>query len=164
MPLQTDDIAVSFLSVGSIKGGRMRLKDRKSIKYMAISLMLLFSLNAGNFALAANTDSIQPMYVGVVSLFPHVKVTSAGLVVCTDTVTLKNGYSADVTWELNYGAGGNFSNRSTWTASGSRNISLYKERYAVRGYSYQLKTSAKVYDSSKNYVETVVKYSPVVSY
>ena len=142
----------------------MQLKRRQSIRCAAISLVLLLSLNAGNFASAVTADPIQPMYIGIVSLFPHVTISSSGVITCSDTVILKNGYSADVTWELNYGSGGNLSNRLTWTASGSRNISLSKERYASRGYSYQLKTSAKVYDSSKNCVETAVKYSPVVSY
>lgn len=142
----------------------MQLKKRQSIQYVVVSLILLLSLNAGSIASAVTSDPIQPMYVGVVSLFPNVKISSAGIVTCTDTVTLKNGYSADVTWELSYGSGGNLSNHSTWTASGSKNISLNKARYAVHGYSYQLKTTAKVYDSSKKYVETVVKYSPVASY
>lgn len=137
---------------------------QRAIQCIAFFVCLIFPLSLGISAKAATPEPIQPMYIGIVSLSPRVVISPTGTISCADTVSLKNGYSADVTWELNYGTGSKLSNLSTWTTSGKGEITLSKGRQAIHGYNYQLKTTAKVYNSSGKYVETAVKYSSVVSY
>lgn len=142
----------------------MKISKEQGIRCVAVFMFLLFSLGIGTPALAATTNPIQPMYVGVTFLSPGITISSSGAITCKDTVILKSGYSADVTWELKHGTSSKLSNLSTWTASGSGELLLNQVRYASHGYNYQLKTTAKVYNSSGKYVETAVKYSSVVSY
>ncbi len=142
----------------------MKLIKQQGIHCVAIFMFLLFSLSVGTSASAATVNPIQPMYVGVTFLSPGITISSSGTITCKDTVILKSGYSSDVTWELKRGNNGNLSNLSTWTASGRGELLLNQVRYASHGYSYQLKTTAKVYNSNGNYVETAIKYSSVVSY
>ena len=142
----------------------MKLIKQQGMRCVVVFMFLLFSISISTSALAAVANPIQPMYVGVTFLSPGVTISSSGAITCRDTVLLKSGYSADVTWELKHGTNGNFSNLSTWTASGRGELLLNQIRYANRGYSYQLKTTAKVYNSNGNYVETAVKYSSIVSY
>ncbi len=142
----------------------MERTKQRATQCIALLVCLIIPLSLGISAKAATTDPMQPMYIGIVSLSPRLVISPSGTISCTDTVSLKNGYSANITWELKHGTGNTLSKLSSWTASGKGEITLSKGRQAIRGYSYQLKATAKVYDSNGNYIETAVKYSSVVSY
>lgn len=138
------------------------MKDQIAQRVMALLLAVLV-LSSGASAIAAGHEEIQPMYVGVVAVGPKITISSSGVIACTDTVSLKRGYTANVTWEL-YNVTDGESRLSRWVASGSGDITLGKERVAIRGNKYLLRTTAKVYNSSKNLVETVKKDSATVTY
>ena len=81
-----------------------------------------------------------------------------------DLVTIKTGYSANITWTLQGGSGREFKPIATWTSSGGTRHPLDASRIADKGSSYRLKTSIKVYNSSGTLVDDEVKYSSVVTY
>ena len=134
-----------------------------TFRISVVFLLLLSVLSSGLSASASNTTPIEPMYIGITSMSPEISISSTGVITCTDRVMLKKGYKADVIWELQSGTS-RLTTTSTWKDSGTSAIPLRVERDAIRGYSYRLKTSVKVYNSSGTLVDDEVKYSRTVSY
>lgn len=136
---------------------------KRSIRMFAVLMGLIVVLGNSTMASAAQSVPIEPMYVGLVKIRPIVTISS-GTVYCNDLVTVKDGYSANVTWTLQGGPESKFNPIYTWTSFGGTRHPLDTNRSANRGYSYRLKTSVKVYDSSGNLVDDEIKYSNVGSY
>lgn len=137
---------------------------KQTVRCVVIFLTLIITVNSGLMASAAQLVPIEPMYTGLMRLKPDVSISSSGTITCTDTVTLKGGYSANVVWELQSGTGYTLTGTSTWTKSGTSVLSLNVTRQAIRGNNYRLKTSVKVYNSSNQLVDDEVMYSKTVSY
>lgn len=75
--------------------------------------------------------------------------------------TMPQGYRADITiYVQNRPSGGAWSNVSSHTENKAISASI---SYKVSSGEYRLKVQAKVYDENGNYVETLTKYSLVVS-
>ena len=137
---------------------------KKTIRCAIILLSLIITTNCGIWATAAQSTSIEPMYVGLSRMTPELSISPSGTIYCTDKVKLRSSYSANVTWELQSGTGAQLTGIATWRDSGTSELTLDATRYATRGYSYRLKTSVKVYNSSGTLVDDEVKYSRTVSY
>ena len=136
---------------------------RHTAKSIVVLMSLLIILGSGTTALAAQPSAIEPMYIGLLRADPLVTISS-GTVFCKDLVTIKTGYSANITWTLQGGPGREFKAIATWTSSGGTRHPLDASRIADKGSSYRLKTSIKVYNSSGTLVDDEVKYSRVVTY
>lgn len=137
---------------------------KQTIRCIIVFLILIITTNSGLVVFAAQPDTIEPMYTGLMRVKPDISISSSGTITCTDTVTLKGGYSADVVWELQSSTSYAFTGTSTWTNSGTSVLSLNATRQAIRGYNYRLKTSIKVYNSNSQLVDNEVVYSKIVSY
>lgn len=137
------------------------MKNR-TIRGVAAFIVSLFMLSS--YAFAVSGDQIEPRYVGLSSSQPTISISGSGTISCSDVVTIKSGYSAAVVWELLGGPEGNLTNKGTWKAEGSSALSLDKKRVAVRGYTYQLKATIKVYNASGRCVDDVSFYSKSAKY
>lgn len=135
---------------------------RYTLQRATITLMLVLITISGISVSAAQTEPLQPQYTGLLDTNPSLTISS-GTIFCEDSITIKTGYTADVTWEL-LGGTGKLAPITTWTASGSRLLQLNKTRVAISGYSYRLKTNVKVYNSTGKLVDDVTKFSVTVSY
>lgn len=128
-------------------------------------LLLCCTLEA--FAIDSDTiEPVHPEYEGAGKISASISLSSTGILTCSSVVTIEAGHTADVTWVLQGKKGGTWATKATWTASGTgyKNCSLNTARVAVRGYSYRLKATAEISDSSGPHVETVVAYLSVVTY
>lgn len=136
---------------------------KRIIQMIAVLMGVIVVFGNGAMVFAAQPVPIEPMYVGLIKIRPAVTISS-GTVFCSDLVTVKDGYSANVTWTLQGGPEGKFNPITTWTSFGGTRHPLDTNRSANRGYSYRLKTSVKVYDSSGKLVDDETKYSSVGTY
>lgn len=125
--------------------------------------LLVFMCN-GIWASAAQPTPIEPMYTGISRLLPEISISKDGVITCSDVITLRSGYSANVTWELQSGTGAQLTSMATWKDSGTSRLTLNATRIASRGYTYRLKTAIKVYNSNGVLVDDEVKYSRSLSY
>ena len=113
---------------------------------------------------AAEKSSVEPLYVGIISMAPKVEIDSTGRAKCSDIVRLKGGYSAAVTWKLQYLNGTTWNTKMTWTASGKSVINLDKGYIIASKGKYRLYATYVVYNSSGRVVETPARASVSVEY
>lgn len=112
----------------------------------------------------ALASTVQPWYIGLSNMMPNVEIDASGRAKCSDTVRLKNGYTASVTWRFQILSGSKWETKATWTGSGSGTLYLNKGYNVVRGSSCRLYTSVVVYNSSRKIVETPTKVSNTANY
>lgn len=113
----------------------------------------------------SSATAIEPRYTGLTSLAVSIDIASGGLSTPYGCATIRSGYTADVTLELQRSSNGySWSTVKEWTSSGSGRIILDKEYFVVSGYDYRSKCTAKVYNSSNTLVDNVTEYSATVSY
>lgn len=94
----------------------------------------------------------------------NVEISTSGRAKCSDTVRLKNGYTASVTWKFQILSGTQWVTKATWTASGSGTLYLDKGYNVTQGSQCRLYTSVVVYNSNGTVVETPTKTSNTASY
>lgn len=135
---------------------------RHMLQRATITLMLVLITVGGISVSAAQTEPLQPLYTGLSRISPNLTISS-GTIFCEDTIMVRSGYTANVTWELQGGID-KLTPITTWTDSGSNILQLNKTRVAISGYSYRLKTNVKVYNSTGKLVDDVTKFSVTVSY
>lgn len=136
---------------------------KRIMQCVLVVMCLIAGISNGAMALAAMPDQIEPMYVGLEKMNPKISISS-GTLSCEDLVTIKNGYSAEIVWELLSGTGTPTNPIATWKRSGTGVLPLLATRAATPGYNYRLKTSVKVYNSTGTLVDNVTKYSTAISY
>lgn len=137
---------------------------RTILKCTAILLGFVCMVSGTFPAMAAMKDPIQPMYTGISYFQPNISINSSGKVTCTDTVRIKSGYSAKITWELQALKNNQWTTEKTWSDSGSGTRSLGRSQYVASGYNYRLTTTVKAYNSSNVLVDDEWKASTIVSY
>lgn len=139
----------------------------KKITFLALTLIIALFSGLTAQVCAVDDNNVSPVeesqYVGINEMQPSVTISS-GTATCTDRVRLKSGYTATVTWVLQQGKSGTWSNYATWTKSGTNPLSLSVSGPVIYGYSYRLKVTINVYDANGKLVETIVKYSAEISY
>lgn len=123
----------------------------------AISLLLLLGALMANFATA---HAVEPRYIGVAQLSATLNISSNGAASCGGKAILWNGYTVDVKVELKQDG----TTIKTWTSSGSGIVSAGGTYYVTSGHEYVVITTATVYDSDGNIVETPSKDSVKSSY
>jgi hypothetical protein len=89
-----------------------------------------------------------------------VELSTDGKASCYGDVKLSSGYTADVKVELKQDG----TTIKTWTKSGSGTISISGTYYVMTGHSYMVTTTATVYDSNGQVIETPTKNSTNASY
>ena len=118
----------------------------------AISLLLLLGALMASFATA---HAVEPRYIGVAQLSSTLNISSSGAASCSGKAILWAGYTADVKVELKQDG----TTIKTWTGSGSPAASAGGTYFVTSGHTYVVITTATVYDSDGNIVETPSKDS-----
>lgn len=125
--------------------------------HLAISLVLLLGVLMATFAPAL---AVEPRYTGISYLDASLTISSDGAASCNGKVTVRSGYTADVKVELKQDG----TTIKTWTDSGSGTIRVGGTYYVMSGHEYIVKTTATVYDSNHQKIETPYKNSEKTSY
>lgn len=107
-----------------------------------------------------NSPEIMPVYTGVKRITADITISSSGYANLNTQVSVRSGYSADVTLQLCYDSD---EIEYTWTTSGSGMLTLNKGRYVVPGHEYYARAHVIVYDSHDNIVDDITFKSNVVS-
>ncbi len=129
---------------------------KRSIRTAAALLLLLGALTA-NLAAA---QAVEPRYTGISMLTSSLNISSSGGASCKGTVTLKSGYTANLTVELQKDG----TTIKTWTNSGNGTLTAGSTYYVPSGHTYVVVTTATVYDSNSNVVESPSMNSAERSY
>ena len=108
-------------------------------------------------------DAAEPYYVGFADMTAHLSISGSGKATCTSVCAARNGYTVDLTIELEQKSGNTWETIRTWSEEGTK-ISFEKSIYVVSGYDYRLKASADVHNSNGTLIESPVAYSNEVSY
>lgn len=130
-----------------------------------LSTILVLSCITTAFSSATATSIVQPRYTGIASISAALRIPSGGASVPYGSVYVRDGYSADMTLELQRSSNGySWSTIKDWTTSGTGVLTLEKTYYVTPGYDYRAKCSVKVYNSSGALVDNTYEYSATVSY
>ena len=129
---------------------------KRSIRTAAALLLLLGTLTATLTA----AQAVEPRFTGISMLTSTLNISTTGKASCSGTVTLKSGYTADLTVELQKDG----STIKTWTDSGSGILSAGGDYYVPTGHDYVVVTTATVYDKNSVEVESPSATSPEKSY
>ena len=130
-----------------------------------LSMLLVLSCITTATLSSASATSVEPRYTGLFSVTVSLNISSGGLSAPYGCASLRSGYTADMTLELQRSSNGySWSSINDWSTSGSGMITLDKAYYVVSGYDYRSKCTTYVYDSNGSLVDSVVKFSATVSY
>lgn len=129
---------------------------KKTVRF-ALTLSLVLAILTSGFVAA---HAAEARYTGIYYMYSSLTVSSSGKATCTGKVTLRDGYTADLTVELKQD--GNVI--KTWTASGSEDVSGGGSYYVTKGHEYVATTSAKVYDANNKLIESPSKDSQISKY
>lgn len=114
---------------------------------IAMALLLLVGVLVANFATA---QAAEPRYAGVARISSTLNISKSGAASCSGQVVLWSGYTADLTVELKRDG----TTIKTWTNSGSGTVSAGGTYYVASGHDYVVTTTATVYDSNGQWVES----------
>lgn len=139
---------------------------KKKIFCTLSSVVMVFCVLTASLSVGATVDSnssIQPFWIGLSSLKADLIISSFGLAECDGEVKLKNGYTADMTMELQRSTNlAAWETVNSWTASGGGTLELNKSYYVATGYYYRVEVSADVYNAYGTLIESPSKTSSIV--
>lgn len=115
-----------------------------------VLMLFLFSAILLSHLTIVQAAGIQPRYTGIFQLRSTLNISTNGAASCTGKVSLRNGYTADVTVELKQDG----RTIKTWTKSGEEVVSAGGTYYVVSGHDYVVTTTASVYDEDGALVES----------
>ena len=121
----------------------------KRIIRSTLSLLLLMGILTSSL-LTAHAEDIEPRYTGISGLSSSIDISSSGGAECSGTVTVRSGYTADLTVSLKQDG----TTIKSWTETGLTGIAGISHIYYVpTGHEYYVKTSVTVYNSDGKIVE-----------
>ena len=123
----------------------MKIKSCPSILTLSLLIAILFSNLT--FAQAVN---IEPRYTGIFNLRSTLNISDKGAASCSGYVSLRNGYTADMTVELKQDG----NTIKTWTKSGTGVVSAGGTYYVMSGHNYVVTTTVDIYDAEDNFIES----------
>jgi hypothetical protein len=100
----------------------------------------------------ADDDDIDPRYEGTNQINITMKISS-GYAVCAGDMEIRSGYSATITWELQYLKSKNWVSMKSWSQTGTLKMMFEKKVAIISGNTYRFVASAKVYDSNGSLVD-----------
>lgn len=133
---------------------------------IVILALILTAVASTASAYAPPTEVAQPQWTRISQLKASLEISSAGRADCSGVIRLRNSSdSAEFTMSLQRSSNGtSWTTMKTWTDSGKGTVSMVENWYVLSGYSYRIKTTAEIYNSSGARVETATSYSDVVKY
>ena len=126
----------------------------------ALCLVMAVSASA---AVTPEGEKAEPRYVTVSVFDAELSIDSNGRSTSVATVWVEASCSADITMELQQRNGSRWETIKTWSDSGHR-VTLDHGWYVESGYTYRVKLSAEVTDSTGKVIERPVSYSDTVKY
>lgn len=109
------------------------------------------------------TDSISPRYTTLRKFATELTIDKNGLATCQGDANTQSGYTCNATLELQQKNGSSWETIAEWTSSGRTN-EFNQSRLVKSGYSYRLKLTAEVSNSSGTLIESPVTYSGIAAY
>lgn len=122
-----------------------------------MAIVLLVGVLMANFATA---QAVELRYTGVSRISSGLNISSTGAASCTGKAVVRSGYTADLVVELQQDG----TTIKTWKSSGSGTVNAGGTYYVTSGHDYVVVTTAHVYDSGKNWVESPSMDSEKSSY
>ena len=113
----------------------------------ALSLILLLGVLATNLV---PVQAIVPRFTGVLNLTSTLNISSTGAALCKGEAGCYSGYTIDITVELKRDG----TTIKTWTSSGSGTVQAGGTYYVLSGHNYVVTTTATVYKSNGQWVES----------
>ena len=120
------------------------------------------SLSISSAGIRTN-DNISPRYSTLTQFMTELEISGSGLSSCMGKAKTNLGYTCNATLELQQKNGSSWETIAEWTSSGRTN-EFDKSWYVKSGYSYRLKLTAEVSNSSGTLIESPVTYSGIVAY
>lgn len=137
---------------------------------LAIMLVVLMAVPMTAPAFAADTEDaaaagvVHPDFVAIGVLSAGLGIDSWGLATCAGSVTPSNStYVAYLTVTLQKQNGGSWSYVYSWSTSGTGVVALEAYRYVAHG-TYRVMSSATIYSSSGQWLDSASIYSPIRTY
>lgn len=143
---------------------------KKSIITKILAFTLALSACAGSMGVYAQEDAgqstvidseIQPRYTAIATTSTYLKNLGSGKLNCQGSTTVRDGYNAGVTVELQKSNNGTWTTIQTWSDSDSTGA-IVDVNYNAGSGTFRLKTTHRSYTSGWSLVETVTKYSNIV--
>ncbi len=131
---------------------------KKKIAIVTVILLLMQIFCCFVYAASAEAPSIQPYYTGVrtVSSTLSVENESTGYACCFGTITMRSGYTADMTMTLvRVESNGSEYTMDTWYQEDATYPYMEYYRFLMKNYTYYLRVDGDIYDANGNYVEHV---------
>ncbi|KAF5065286.1 hypothetical protein [Oscillibacter sp.] len=133
------------------------------VRISALIFALCCLVTTSAFAVSSTSvDTIQLRYTGIDSVSPYLTISSKGYATCNVVVQPSNGYSVDVTLELQQDG----TSIKSWSGSATypKTLSLGDSLFVVKGHSYQVVANAVIKNSSGRVVSSPTSSSKIVSY
>lgn len=134
----------------------------KQINVTRISIVFMLLIGAMLISVVP-CGAVEPRYMGVSVLTTDFSISGNGKATCESVCTARNGYTVELTIELEQKTGNTWETICTWSEEGTK-ISFEKSIYVVSGYDYRLKVSADVRNGNGTIIESPVAYSNEVPY
>lgn len=128
--------------------------------FLAITLLSIITVSASAVSGVQSAD-IQPRYIGAYDVNSDLDISSSGRADIQGGVTVKSGYTADVTVTLYKDSG---SRVDSWSRSGGGDIAVQQIYYVTSGHDYYVTVSATIFNSSGQRVDSITKNSVEVYY
>lgn len=131
------------------------MKKRITSGILVLVLVLTSAIVAAS-AYAPSTEVIQPRWARIYSLTASLDISASGRADCSSSVRVRDSSdSADLTMSLQRSSNGtSWTTVKAWTDSGRGSVSMDESWYVLSGYSYRVKATAEVYNSSGTLVES----------
>lgn len=140
------------------------MKKKRMISTLLVLCMALSLMSSVAFATeASNLEERSARYTAIQSISTKLTIDRWGKASCVATVKLEDGYTADVTMELQQYYVGWITIKS-WSDSGGPIIEMIKTYYVESGYDYSVVVTVDVYDSNGRFVESESVISETESY
>lgn len=112
-----------------------------------LSLILLLGVLTANLM---PVQAVEPRYTGIFKLNSFLDISSTGAAECKGEAGCYSGYTIDITVELKRDG----TTIKTWTSSGSGTVQAGGTYYVLSGHNYVVTTTATVYKSNGQWVES----------
>lgn len=142
---------------------------KKLVSVILLALVVAFSSLPAYAAEAkadAQSGTVHPTFVNIMSLSAGLSINSAGKATCTGSVDLyDNSYTVKMTVTLQKSTGKGWSGIQSWNVNGKGNAGAQlSDSYYVTSGKYRVCTTARVYNTSGKLVETESAYSAEKTY
>lgn len=140
----------------------------KKLIFMLVTVTMFSSNVLANPITTSDTYKYEdyeksPRYIAMTSLNNNLNISSKGKATCYGYTKTNINYNARVKVELQkYNSG--WSTIKSWDDTDSVYVSISKDYYISKGYSYRVKTTHYALNSSGSVIESVVLYSSTLSY